>query len=79
MEKNKKMGMQGGRVGGYCFLGFFYETVLYMYLFFIFTYLVWLHWVFIAVQRAFSSCSNQGLLSSCAVRAFLWWNAGSRA
>ena len=40
MEKNKKMGMQGGRVGGYCFLGFFYETVLYMYLFFIFTYLV---------------------------------------
>ena len=40
MEKNKKMGMQWGRVGGYCFLGFFYETVLYMYLFFIFTYLV---------------------------------------
>ena len=29
----------------------------------------WLHWVFLAVHRLFTSCGEQGLLSSCGARA----------
>ena len=41
---------------------------------------VWLCWVFVA-GRAFSSCSKQGLLSSCMGFSFQWlllWRMGSR-
>ena len=31
---------------------------------------LWLFWVFVAAQTVFSSCSEQGLLSSCGVQAF---------
>ena len=46
---------------------------------------VWLHWVFTAVHRLSSSCGEQGLLSSCGVRAshcggFSWeWALGQVA
>ena len=45
--------------------------LFYIYIFFFFFKLFfyfWLHWVFIDVQ-AFSSCNEQGLLSSCSTRA----------
>ena len=58
-----------------CMLFFFFkETLLtlFIYLWYVhtalFMYLVWLHWVFIAVSGLFSSCRKQGLLSSCNAR-----------
>ena len=77
MERNKKMGMQGGKVGGYCFGVFLNKIFICIYFLFLLIYF-WLHWVFIVVQRAFSCCNDQGLLSS-AGRAFLLWSTGSRA
>ena len=31
----------------------------------------WLPWVFVAVRKPFSCCSDQGLLSSCGVRGLI--------
>ena len=36
--------------------------ILFIIIFFRFIYLFWLHWVFVAVRGAFSSCSERGLL-----------------
>ena len=36
----------------------------------LYLFIVWLHWVLVTVLKLFSSCSKQGLLSSCDVRAF---------
>ena len=54
--------------GGFFTTSAIWEALLFIIRFLKITLFIWLRWVFVAA-RAFSSCSKQGLLSSCGVRA----------
>ena len=60
--------MSSALAGGFFTTSAIWEALLFIIRFLKITLFIWLRWVFVAA-RAFSSCSKQGLLSSCGVRA----------